>query len=493
MSVKEIIEIMLKDKRVRLNIARRSHKFFFYCYFSHYIEYEEAPFHQEMFAITQNRNIRNATISGFRGCGKSTIFTLSFPLWAILGEQKIKHVLILAKTQDKAQMYLQHIKFEFETNELLKRDMGPFQEERNGWKLTSLYLPHYKAKISIASTEQSVRSLRHNQYRPQLIIADDLEDLESVKTREGRDKIYNWFFSDVMPAGSKDARTIVMGSLLHDDCLIKRLQKTIQEKRMDGIYGEYPILDQDGNPTWPGKFPNQKAIQEEKMKGFDENTWRREYMLESVPLNDPIIHKEWIQYYDNLPENDNYRYFKISIDPAISQDQNADFTAMVGGKVYNFKDKLKIYIMPDPVNKRLSFTQTTDMCKSLQANALEGDHPGFLVEKVAYQQSLSDALSAEGIPAEGVPINGQDKEVRLKLTANMIKSGRILFPRQGAERLIEQIIYFGLEKHDDLVDAFTILILDALADKTPQTRTMFLGWGSGEYSRFGDVGWTRWP
>ncbi len=493
-SVKDIIDIMLKDKRVRLSILKRNHKFFFYFYFSHYIEYEEAPFHREMFAIAQDKNIRSAVISGFRGCGKSTIFALSFPLWAILGEQKIKNVLLLAKTYEKAQMYLQFIKYEFETNELLRRDMGPFEEERNGWKLTSLYLPYYKARISIASIEQSVRSSRNNQYRPQLIIADDLEDLESVRTKESRDKTYNWFFSDVIPAGCKNTRTFVLGSLLHDDCLIKRLQKSIQEERMDGVFKEYPILDKDGNPTWPGKFPDQEAIQAEKRKGFDENTWRREYMLESVPLNDPIIKKEWIHYYDDLPKDkDDYRYFKIGIDPAISQSQNADFTAMVGGKVYNFDEDMKIYIMPNPVNERLSFTQTIDMCKSLQKNALKGDHPKFLVERVAYQQSLLDALAAEGIPAEGVPINGQDKKFRLELTANMIKSGRILFPKEGAERLIEQILYFELEKHDDLVDAFTILILGVMGDKTPQVRTMFLGWGDEKFSRFGNVGWRSWP
>jgi len=52
----------------------------------------------------------------------------------------------------------------------------------------------------------------------------------------------------------------------------------------------------------------------------------------------------------------------------------------------------------------------------------------------------------------------QDKRSRLVLTANLIKTGQVLFPRNGAEQLIQQIIHFGVEKHDDLADAFANLV-----------------------------------
>lgn len=35
----------------------------------------------------------------------------------------------------------------------------------------------------------------------------------------------------------------------------------------------------------------------------------------------------------------------------------------------------------------------------------------------------------------------------------------VLFPETGCERLIEQLVGFGVEKHDDLVDAFTMALL----------------------------------
>lgn len=42
---------------------------------------------------------------------------------------------------------------------------------------------------------------------------------------------------------------------------------------------------------------------------------------------------------------------------------------------------------------------------------------------------------------------------------------KVFFPKQGAEELIQQLVYFGVEKHDDLVDAFTIVLLKSLEVK----------------------------
>lgn len=47
----------------------------------------------------------------------------------------------------------------------------------------------------------------------------------------------------------------------------------------------------------------------------------------------------------------------------------------------------------------------------------------------------------------------------------MIRSGRVLFPKQGSEVLRKQLVYFGVEKYDDLVDAFTIVLHMALEIK----------------------------
>lgn len=67
-----------------------------------------------------------------------------------------------------------------------------------------------------------------------------------------------------------------------------------------------------------------------------------------------------------------------------------------------------------------------------------------------------------GLPAEPAKIYGQDKRARLTLTTHLIKNGNILFPAKGCEDLICQLTGFGYETHDDLADAFAILILKVM-------------------------------
>ncbi len=471
MTWKEILEVMKKDKRVRLSIVKKLHKLFFCFYFSHYIEFEMAPLHEEMFRITQDAGVRNAVIVGFRGCGKSTIFTTSFPLWAILGEQKIKFVLILSQTQQKAQALLQEIKYELETNEMIKNDLGPFQEERNQWNITSLYLTRYDAKITAASAEQSIRGIRHKQHRPQLIIADDLEDLESVKTIEGRNKVYNWLVGDVLPAGDKQTRLIIVGSLLHEDSLIKRLQKGIDGKTMNGIFREFPLLDEKGNSTWPGKFPDQKAIEEEKAKGISDSAWQREYLLKVVPQEGSPIMPDWIRFYRSFPPHEHYVGTFTAADLAISQSDRADFTAMVSACAYNCDDKPHIFILPDPVNERLDFPQQIERAKLISKTL--GNSP-IIIEDVGYQKALIQILDREGLSVEGYRPESQNKRTRLSLTSDLMKNGQIFFPEKGAEELIQQIKGLGAERHDDLADAFAMLVLHIRKNVGPAPRIIWL-------------------
>jgi phage terminase large subunit-like protein len=73
-------------------------------------------------------------------------------------------------------------------------------------------------------------------------------------------------------------------------------------------------------------------------------------------------------------------------------------------------------------------------------------------------------------------VHGQDKRARLALTTALIKSGVVQFPRKGAERLIQQLTGFGIEKYDDLADAFAILVLKTMqaSHHLPQIHCIYL-------------------
>jgi predicted phage terminase large subunit-like protein len=382
-------------------------------------------------------------------------------IWSILGSQQKKFPLILGRTQSKAQNHLQAIKHVLEQNDNLRRDLGPFKEESNQWGATALILPEYGARIAIGSVEQSIRGIRHNEHRPDVIICDDLEDPDSVRTQENRDKLFDWLTGDVLPAGDRGTRMVFIGTPLHEDSLLMRLEKIFEVGNPKNVFRRFPILNEEGACAWPGKFATEQDIEDEKAKCFNILAWQREYLLKIVQSEDQIIKREWIKYYSELPSGPNARFraMATAIDPARSQKKSADYTAMVSGKVFGATKERKYYIMPNPVNERLTMEQVITRASGISRALGNGVPSRVYVEDVGFQGMFVDLLKAEGIPARPYPIRGQTKEGRLQAVAALIELGIILFPETGCEKLIEQLVGFGTRgEHDDLVDAFTILI-----------------------------------
>ena len=471
---------MLNDRDFRLDLVTRSHYWFCHFYFAHYITFETAEFQKEMFQLTELENEKLIVVVAFRGSGKSTVFTLSNPIWSILGSPQKKFVIILGQTQRQARQYLVNLKQELERNTLLLRDLGPFQEERDEWGGYSLVIPKYGARITAASSEQSIRGLRHMQHRPDLIVCDDLEDLQSVKTKEGRDKIESWLFGDVVPAGGDNTKIIIVGNLLHNDSLLMKLRRKIEEKKLSGIFRTYPLINDSDEILWPGRFPTPESIERLKQTIGNESAWQREFLLRIIPEDDQVVLPEYIQYYDILPDKNNteYRFTWFAVDLAISKRDTADFTAIIGAQVHGYGEDLKIYILPYIVNKRLTFPETVDQIK-LIFSSYPDSNLKVLTENVAYQASIFQQLQREGYAVEGVRILG-DKRERLASLTHLLPSAKVLFPRHGAELAIQQLIGFGVEKFDDLVDSFTLLIHKIIENNHGKPDIIWLDLGPSE-------------
>jgi len=466
---KDIVDSMIKDRNVRIAICKNKFTLFFHFYFAHYVHYKTAPFQHELFLLAEDNAVKNLFVVAFRGSGKSTILTTAYPIWAILGSPSKKFVLILCQTRSQAKQHMMNLKRELESNQLLKDDLGPFQEESDEWGSASLVFSKLNSRITAASTEQSIRGLRHNQYRPDLIIADDVEDIASTKTRESRQKTYQWLTGEVIPSGDRSTRLVVVGNLLHEDSLLMRLKQDVEEKRIEGVFKSYPLLDQAGTIAWLGKYPDTETIESEKRKIGNDIAWHREYLLHIISDAGRAVHPEWIQYYDGIPYNNHHlAWISMGIDLAISEKDTADYTAMVAMKVYHINDQYTAFVLPNPLNKRLTFPEQLKYIKSIATNFCDEKTPEIYIENVGYQEALLQQLRSDGLYATGVPARG-DKRQRIMMTTAAIQSGRILFPRKGAENLILQLIGFGVEKHDDLADAFAIVANQFVIDSNKPT------------------------
>lgn len=108
---------------------------------------------------------------------------------------------------------------------------------------------------------------------------------------------------------------------------------------------------------------------------------------------------------------------------------------------------------------------------------MQRNYPVFVIEDVGYQKSLPQQLQAEGIYRIHTVNPGlQDKRSRLVIISSLIKNGRVLFPRRGCEELINQLVHFGVEKHDDLADAFANLVLSVLEKPVIIPKVTVIDW-----------------
>ena len=493
MNPKELFDHLANDPKKRRAVTRQSFWHFFHLYFDHYVQYQTARFQLDIMQEIERSAIDNLCIVAFRNSGKSTIVATAYPLWAILGEQQKKFVLIFSKTQGQAKQILKNIREEAESNNLLKQDLGPFQEEseyglHGEWSATTLVFRNTGARIKIASVDESIRGHRHKQYRPDLIICDDVEDINSTKTRESRDKTYRWLHGDVIPAGDKDTRVIVIGNLLHEDSLLMRLKENIENGSFQGTFMQFPLIDDDGVCLWSAKYPDQASLNAQEQAVGSWIDWRREFLLDIVPDTDQVIHKNWIMYYDQLPERGRtFAGVRVGIDLALSTRDGADKTAMVSAICHYFERELYFYILPNPVNEHLTSPDTIAKCKLLYEHYKNDDmYPKLIIEDVGYQKSVIQHLKEGGIIAQSFKPGRSDKRERLALTAPKIKSGHVLFPTEGCEELIQQLTHFGVEKHDDLADAFSTLVLGILENKPSRPGSLADLYVEGEKSSFFD-------
>ena len=293
------LEKIWDNKRVRQRLAFASPLWFSLLYLRHHFKYKLAPFHMEMFHLIEQPKYNFVVVMAFRESGKSTVMNTANVLWSILGKPGKKFVIIMSNTQEQAKNHFVNIKAELESNEMLKEDFGPFTENTNEWNKLSLELEYHGAKIMSVTREQIVRGLKYNQYRPDLIICDDLEDSSSVLDETMTKALGERFDSEIIPLGQENTKIIVLGNLLthywedpwcdRKASFILRLKDDIGKGRIKGIFRAYPLIDDRGQNLWPGKFPNRRAGLNLRTK-LSLLIWIREYLIKCYPHDDDGPH-----------------------------------------------------------------------------------------------------------------------------------------------------------------------------------------------------------
>jgi predicted phage terminase large subunit-like protein len=479
------LESLADDVELR-RAAAKTLKGFCATYLAHHFPQTPSDFFDEMACSLQDHNTKRLEIIGFRGCAKSTMASLALILWAALEHpNKYPFIIMLADTRGQASINAASVQHELRNNELILKDYGhlkyksindprpePTLESDEDWQAMNCVLDN-GVRILSRSRGQKIRGIKHRQHRPSLIVADDVEDLDWVRTQENRDKSDRWFRGNVLPSiDEQHGRAVLIGNWLHTDGLMARLKNT-------GIFTvlEFPLLREDVGKneteiercTWKAKYPTQEAI-DLKRQELGDIGFRREMLLQVVPEEGQDVLPEDIHYYDEPPFDDG-NHLAHGVDLAISTKESADYTAIVSGEVAWEGGKTQLYIQPNPIIRHMTFAQTMDALDNVRRSTSMSCE--FFVEAVAYQQAAIEEMERRAFSVQAMhPI--KDKRARLRVAARYIKLGVVKFPRTGCEQLMTQLLGFGAEKHDDAVDALVYLILGVIGDGIEEQKVHYV-------------------
>jgi predicted phage terminase large subunit-like protein len=459
-------EMRLIDKSAlaRVRLSKLSFFHFLIIYHSSLFALDPAEFHIELIEVLEDGQKKYVAVIGYRGCAKSTLLEL-YALWELLTGRN-KFAAYVRSTIDAAHMSLANIQDIIVNNAKLRNDFAIQGAEKTVRKFdekwTTSQITVNGCTLVAKSRGQKIRGAKFGQERIGLIIGDDIEDVEDADTAEKRKKTRRWFFTEVLPATkqgvlSDTVKVVLIGNLVHRDCLLKYMQKS---KIVEVI--EIPLLDADGKPTWDAQYPTMAHVEAEKEKvliageGMGHVIWAREYLLKEADEADMIIKREDIQYYPLEWLQRAVQRAGVGIDLAISEKETADYTAMTKGlEVNSDEGQPKLLILPSNFKGRVGFADAVAKAGEIREHMPHGTK--WYVEKVGYQQAFIETLEKNSFIVVPMTVT-KDKRARAMEASQYIKSGRVLFPEVGAESLIENILGFGIEAHDDEMDSAVHLI-----------------------------------
>jgi len=157
-----------------------------------------------------------------RGSAKTTWSTFAYPLWAAVYRQE-PYVILTSDTGDQAHGYLEAVRRELESNEALARDYPSVCGAGSVWRGGRIRLKN-GVVIEAYGTGAKIRGRQSGASRPSLIILDDPQNKEHVVSALMRERTWQWLARDVLNAVSPRTNVLALGTALHRDGIMCRLQ-----------------------------------------------------------------------------------------------------------------------------------------------------------------------------------------------------------------------------------------------------------------------------
>ena len=481
------------ERARRARRAQDDYEYFARTYFPHYVKHGNAVLHDYLYTrlpeIVNHPEGQHEAIAAPRGNAKSTLVTQIFTIWCIATGRK-RFVPIIMDAFDQAATMLEAIKAELAFNPRLGMDYPHVCGQGRVWQVGTIVTAN-DCKIQAFGATKRMRGLRHGPHRPDMVICDDLENDENVRSPEQRDKLDNWLKKTVLSLGSADDTmdVVVIGTILHYDSVLSRLLKNpLWKRRKFQSIIEWPhhmdlwerweellLNEDDGGEAahafyqarkaemeqgaiicWPSGQPLYRLMVKRARDGkaaFDSEQQNDPVTGEGAPFHGAI--QFWV---NRLSE----WIFYGAADPSLGKQGNSrDPSALLVGGINRRTGILDV--VEAKIAKRVPdkiISDIIDLHREYRCQV-------WGVESVQFQEFLRTELvkrsAAMGlpVPARGV-IPNTDKVLRIESLQPHCANGLIRFhPSQTT--LIQQLTHFPKADHDDGPDALQILWMLAVS------------------------------
>jgi len=280
-------------------------------FLKHYLTSEIPDFHKEIYALVPKVN--RLVIASPRGHGKSTILSVFYPLWlALFGLRK--DICIISASEGLATEWLRKIKRELETNQRLIAFFGDMKSDK--WTESQIILNNpWKVVIRARGAGGQIRG-----FRPDCIVGDDIETDESVESEEQRKKLKEWLFKACLNTLLPEGQFVLIGTIIHPLSVLADLlvMDNDWEKRKYQAYKDGK--QEEGNELWAALWNHEKL--QIRKKEIGSWAFASEYMNNPISDETAPIKENQIRYWKELPSQISV---VVSVDPAYSEDINADY------------------------------------------------------------------------------------------------------------------------------------------------------------------------
>lgn len=441
------IKDVLSDKDSRIYACEQSFRLYVIAYFSQFLKFPFAGFHNDFFRLLQDDSITELALLAFRESAKTVFTAIFYPSWCICYNKR-NFIEFVGADHTIATKRLKNLATQLQTNQAIINDFGNLyfepttRQERHRSKRISYFETTNDISCVALGINQSPRGDLFNVHRPDLLIGDDIDNMKTVKNpkmrKETRDRLHGEFMGGL----ADNARSIISGNMTHRDCLMANLDKRPDVWQMVKV----PVKNDEGQYAWASRWNYQK---EQRMKNkLGISVWNQEYMLKPIGDEDQIILEAWIQHYNDKINHLQPRYKVVcAVDPAVKEKESSDYTAI---EVW-CKDEItgNAHCL-EYVKKRMPIEKIMYELKRL-FDYYQFDTLG--VEDVAAQHWLIQLIRSTypEIPVKSIK-RITDKASRLRSVQYLFQSKKIFFRPQQQE-VIDELVDFPVAPHDDLVDA----------------------------------------